>query len=237
MFKFTKIFLTTFFLTATIAGNISKADSAQIYTYKTDNLSFADNIYNDPSITSENNMCLNGLLKRLPQNGDKQTTEACLNTFGYNPDTNITSPVMMVFEAGKSSQTITTTIIYRINNKIITEKFQGVGARYQQWYPEAGMYILDYIKLDNSPSFKPAYANFYSPVGKKDKSGNKVNIGFHGREGNLMAGGGSNGCYRHSVKDMQRFMAIIRKAGADAKLPANWYQNTLPVAFVSTEFQ
>ncbi|OKH55583.1 L,D-transpeptidase [Calothrix sp. HK-06] len=229
MLKLSRLFITTFIFAITI----SKADSAQIYTYNPDNLSLTDNTYHDHSITSENNKCLDGLLKRLPQNGDRETTEACLNTFGYNPDTNITSPVMIVFEVGKPSQTITTTIIYKIKNKIIQEKFQAVGARYQQWYPEAGMYTLDYIKSDNSPSFKPAYANFYSPKGKKDKNGNPVNIGLHGRAGNLMAGGGSNGCYRHRVEDMQRFMTIIKKAGADANLPPNWYQNTLPVAFVS----
>ncbi|BAZ15448.1 hypothetical protein NIES4071_73200 [Calothrix sp. NIES-4071] len=240
MLKIQKIPIAVFIFTAIVTGNInlaiSKANSAQIYTYNYDNLNLAENTYNDPSITLENNKCLNGLLKRLPQYGDKQTTEACLNTFGYNPDTNIKSPVMIVFEVGKPSQTITTTVIYKIKNQIITEKFQAVGARYKQWYPEAGMYTLDYIKLDNSPSFKPAYANFYSPTGKKDKNGNPVNIGFHGREGNLIAGGGSNGCYRHRVQDMQRFMTIIKKAGASANLPTNWYQNTLPVAFVSTEF-
>lgn len=229
MLKLNRLFITTFIFAITI----SKANSAQIYTYNPDNLSLTDNAYHDPSISSENNKCLDGLLKRLPQNGDRQTTEACLNTFGYNPDTNITSPVMIVFEVGKPSQTITTTIIYKIKNQIISEKFQAVGARYQQWYPEAGMYTLDYIKSDNSPSFKPAYANFYSPKDKKDKNGNPVNIGFHGRAGNLMAGGGSNGCYRHRVEDMQRFMTIIKKAGANANLPPNWYENTLPVAFVS----
>ncbi|BDA66320.1 hypothetical protein CAL7716_004860 [Calothrix sp. PCC 7716] len=228
MFKFNKLFIAALIFTATI----SKANSAQIYTYNLDNLYYIDNTYYDPSITSENNKCLDGLLKRLPQNGDKETTEACLNTFGYNPDTNIKSPVMIVFEVGKPSHTITTTIIYKIKNQIIQEKFKAVGARYQQWYPEAGMYTLDYIKSDNSPSFKPAYANFYSPKGKKDKNGNPVNIGLHGREGNLMAGGGSNGCYRHHVEDMQRFMTIIKKAGANANLPPNWYENTLPVAFV-----
>ncbi|GJD20199.1 hypothetical protein RIVM261_051550 [Rivularia sp. IAM M-261] len=228
MFKFNKLFIAALIFTATI----SKANSAQIYTYNLDNLYYIDNTYYDPSITSENNKCLDGLLKRLPQNGDKETTEACLNTFGYNPDTNIKSPVMIVFEVGKPSHTITTTIIYKIKNQIIQEKFKAVGARYQQWYPEAGMYTLDYIKSDNSPSFKPAYANFYSPKGKKDKNGNPVNIGLHGREGNLMAGGGSNGCYRHRVEDMQRFMTIIKKAGANANLPPNWYENTLPVAFV-----
>lgn len=227
MFKFNKLFIAALIFTATI----SKANSAQIYTYNLDNLYYIDNTYYDPSITSENNKCLDGLLKRLPQNGDKETTEACLNTFGYNPDTNIKSPVMIVFEVGKPSHTITTTIIYKIKNQIIQEKFKAVGARYQQWYPEAGMYTLDYIKSDNSPSFKPAYANFYSPKGKKDKNGNPVNIGLHGREGNLMAGGGSNGCYRHRVEDMQRFMTIIKKAGANANLPPNWYENTLPVAF------
>ncbi|GJD17191.1 hypothetical protein RIVM261_021470 [Rivularia sp. IAM M-261] len=240
MIKLQKTFITTFIYTAIIAGNInlniSKANSAQIYTYKSSNFSFADQTYNDPSITSKNNKCLDGLLKRLPQNGDRQTTEACLNTFGYNPNTNITSPVMIVFEVGKPSQVINTTIIYKIKNQILTEKFQAVGARYQQWYPEAGIYTLDYIKLDNSPSFKPAYANFYSPPGNIDKNGNPVNIGLHGREGNLMTGGGSNGCYRHRVEDMQRFMAIVKKAGAEANLPDNWYQNTLPVAFVSTKF-
>lgn len=228
MLKFNTLFISALIFTATI----SKADSAQIYTYNLDNLNHIDNTYYDPSITSENNKCLDGLLKRLPQSGDRQTTESCLNTFGYNPDTNIKSPVMIIFEVGKPSHIITTTIIYKIKNQIIQEKFKAIGARYQQWYPDAGMYTLDYIKSDNSPSFKPAYANFYSPKGKKDKNGNPVNIGLHGREGNLMAGGGSNGCYRHSVEDMQRFITIIKKAGADAKLPSNWYEDTLPVAFV-----
>jgi hypothetical protein len=232
-----KMPVAAFIFTAVVAANlnltISQANSAQIYTYNPDDLNLTDNTYHDPSITEENNQCLNGLVKRLPQNGDKQTTDACLNTFGYNPDTNIKSPMMIVFEIGKSSQTVTTTIIYKIKNQIMREQFSAVGARYYQWYPPTGIYTLDYIKSDNSPSFKPAYANFYSPKVKKDKNGNSVNIGFHGREGNLMAGGGSNGCYRHSVLDMQRIMAIIKKVGASANLPSGWYENTLPVVFVS----
>lgn len=211
---------------------LAKSQAAQIYTYNDDNFNPNENIYYDPTITETNNKCLSGLIKRLPQKGDKEATEACLNTFGYNPDTNIKSPVMIVFEVKKTSQLVTTTIIYRSKNQIIKEQFQSIGARYEEWHPPAGMYTLDYIQYDNSASFKPAYANFYSPAGKKDKHGHPVNIGFHGRESNLMAGGGSNGCYRHRVADMRRLMTIINSVGKEAKLPAQWYKNTLPIAMI-----
>jgi hypothetical protein len=213
---------------------VQKSNAAQIYSY---NLAYFDSnrsIYYDPYITEENNKCLNGLLNRLPQKGDKETTEACLNTFGYNPDKKIKSPVMIIFEIGRTSQEIITTLVYKNKNgQINQEHFQAVGARYYSWYAPAGMYTLDYIKLDNSPSFKPAYGNFYSPEGETDKNGNPVNIGFHGREGNLMAGNGSNGCYRHHVIDMKRITRIIESTGQEVGLPYRWYEDTLPIAIIS----
>lgn len=236
--KISKFFL-KFSLTFIVVGlnNIifthQKSHAAQIYTYNINHLNAEANIYFDPSITEENNKCLNGLINQLPQKGDIETTQTCLNTFGYNPDTNIKSPVMIVFEIGKSSQQLTTTVIYKSKNgKINREKFQAVGARYSQWYAPTGIYTLDYIVPDNSPSFKPAYANFYSPQNKKDKNGYPVKLGFHGRKGNLMAGNGSNGCHRHRVGDMKRIMAIIKNAGKDAGLPDNWYENTLPIVII-----
>ncbi len=217
-----------------IISQSQKSDAAQIYSYNFDNLNANSHIYNDPTITSENNKCLNGLLNQLPQKGDRETTEACLNTFGYNPEQKITSPVMIVFEIDKTSQKVKTTLIYKSKNgQINQEHFNAVGARYYEWYPPTGMYTLDYIKPDKSQSFKPAYGNFYSPPFEKDKNGNPVNIGFHGREGNLMAGNGSNGCYRHHVADMKRVMTIIQDTGKDAALPSNWYEGTLPIAVIS----
>jgi hypothetical protein len=230
-----KLFLFAAITLANLILTTVKTTAVQIYTYNSSNFNHVDNNYYDSSITEENNKCLNGLLKRLPQKGDKETTEACLNTFGYNPDTNIKSPIMIVFEVGKISQSVTTTIIYKSQNQVIQESFKAVGARYKQWYPPTGIYSLDYIKSDSSSSFKPAYANFYSPSGKKDKNGYPINIGLHGREGNLMAGGGSNGCYRHRVADMKRIMVIIKNAIRESNLPANWYENTLPIAFISTQ--
>ena len=236
-----------------VFGGNQKSQAAQIYTYDTDNFNGDTNIYSNPSITEENNKCLNGLVNQLPQTGDIESTQACLNTFGYNPDTNITSPVMIIFEIdgteiggteiggtkinrtkiGKTSPQLTTTIIYKSQNGTINrEKFRAVGARYSQWYAPEGMYTIDYIVPDSSPSFKPAYANFYSPPNQTDKNGYPVRLGFHGRKGNLMAGNGSNGCHRHSVGDMKRIMTIIKKAGRDAGLPKNWYKDTLPVAII-----
>ncbi len=219
-----------------LLGN--KSHAAQIYTYDINNLNADVNIYSDPTITEENNQCLNGLINQLPQKGDIESTQACLNTFGYNPDTNITSPVMIIFEIGKTeigktSPQLTTTVIYKSQNGTINrEKFRAVGARYSEWYAPEGIYTLDYIVPDNTPSFKPAYANFYSPQNKKDKNGYPVKLGFHGRKGNLMAGNGSNGCHRHSVGDMKRIMTIIKSAGRNAGLPDNWYEKTLPVAII-----
>ena len=226
-----------FGLNSVFFGN-QKSHAAQIYTYDMDSFDTETNIYSDPSITEENNKCLNGLINQLPQEADIESTQSCLNTFGYNPDTDITSPVMIVFEIGKTEigktpQQLTTTVIYKSKNgKINREKFRAVGARYSQWYAPAGIYAIDYIVPDNSPSFKPAYANFYSPENQKDKNGYPVKLGFHGREGNLMAGNGSNGCHRHRVEDMKRIMAIIKSAGRDAGLPDNWYENTLPIAII-----
>ncbi|MUG92286.1 L,D-transpeptidase family protein [Scytonema sp. UIC 10036] len=211
-----------------------KSNAAHIYAYNFEKFKATKSVYYDPSITKENNQCLNGLLNQLPQQGDKKTTEACLNTFGYNPEKKIKSPVMFVFEIGKTSQDVTTTLIYKSKNgQIHQEKFKAVGSRYYEWHIKSGIYTLDYIKPDRSPAFKPAYGNFYSPEGEKDKNGNPVNIGFHGREGNLMAGNGSNGCYRHRVEDMKRIMTIVKNAGEDANLPHNWYESTLPIAVIS----
>lgn len=223
-----------FLIIINIVSPVQKSNAAQIYSYDFDNRNQFNNIYDDPSLVSENNQCLNGLLNRLPQTGDKATTEACLNTFGYNPDKNIKSPVMIVLEIGKNSQLVATTLIYKNKNgQIQQEQFKAVGARYHQWHAPSGIYTLDYIKHSSNPSFKPAYANFYSPKGQKDKNGNPVNIGFHGREGTLMAGNGSNGCYRHRVADMRRIMKVIKKVGQDEGLPDNWYENTLPIAVIS----
>ncbi|KYC37293.1 hypothetical protein WA1_47630 [Scytonema hofmannii PCC 7110] len=213
-----------------------KSNAAHIYAYDFENLNATKSVYYDPSITKDNNQCLNGLLNQLPQKGDKKITESCLNTFGYNPNKKIKSPVMFVFEIGKTSQEVTTTLIYKSKNgQIHQEKFKAVGSRYYEWHIKPGIYTLDYLKSDNSPSFNPAYGNFYSPKGEKDKNGNPVNIGFHGREGNLMAGNGSNGCYRHRVQDMKRIMMIVKNAGEDAGLPYNWYESTLPIAVISTQ--
>jgi L,D-transpeptidase catalytic domain len=229
-------------LVAATANNmvysIQKTVAAQIYSYNFDDLDISTSVYRDPSLASEENKCLNGLLNRLPQTGDQETTEACLNTFGYNPDKKIKSPVMIVLEIGKTSQEVTTTLIYKSRNgQIHQEHFQAVGARYQQWDAPSGMYTLDYLKADNSPSFKPAYGNFYSPKGEKDRNGNPVNIGFHGREGNLMAGNGSNGCYRHRVQDMKRILAVVKNVGQNLGLPSSWYDNTLPIAVISKHWE
>lgn len=230
----TIILINLFFLNLVIL--LKKSNAAQIYIYDFENLNSPESIYYDPKITKENNDCLNGLLHQLPQNGDKKTTEACLNTFGYNPNKKIKSPVMFVFEIGKTSQEVITTLIYKNKNgQIHQEKFKAVGSRYYEWHIKTGIYTLDYLKPDNSPSFKPAYGNFYSSEVEKDKNGHPVNIGFHGREGNLMAGSGSNGCYRHRVQDMRRVMTIIKNAGEDAGLPRNWYESTLPIAVISTK--
>ncbi|MDY6899741.1 MAG: L,D-transpeptidase [Cyanobacteriota bacterium] len=213
-----------------------KTHAAQIYSYDFDNYNQIQSVYHDQSLASNENKCLNGLLNRMVQIGNKETIEACLNTFGYNPENKIKSPVMIVFEIGETSPEVTTTIIYKSkNNQINRESFSAVGARYYQWHPPHGIYTLDYIKRDNSSSFKPAYGNFYSPRGQKDKNGNAVNFGFHGREGNLMAGKGSNGCYRHQVSHMNRMMTIIRNAGKEINLPSNWFENNLPIAVISKQ--
>ncbi len=215
---------------------LEKTHAAQIYSYTLDNYNPIQRVYYDETLASNENKCLNGLLNRMFQTGHKETIEACLNTFGYNPENKIKSPVMIVFEIGQTSPEVTTTIIYKSkNNQINIESFSAVGARYYEWHPPYGTYTLDYIKRDNSSSFKPAYGNFYSPTGQKDKNGIPVNFGFHGREGNLMAGKGSNGCYRHRVKDMNRIMTIIKNAGKDVNLPSNWFENNLPIAVISTQ--
>ena len=215
---------------------LEKTHAAQIYSYALDNYTPGQRVYYDQTLASNENKCLNGLLNGMVQTGDKETIEACLNTFGYNPENKIKSPVMIVFEIGQTSPEVTTTIIYKSKNgQIKWERFSAVGARYYQWHPPYGIYTLDYIKKDNSSSFKPAYGNFYSPRGQKDKNGNQVNFGFHGREGNLMAGKGSNGCYRHQVKDMSRMMTIIKNAGKEVNLPSNWFEHNLPIAVISTQ--
>jgi hypothetical protein len=212
---------------------LQKSNAAQIYPYNFHNFNSNQSLYYDPSLADDENKCLNGLLNRMPQTGDRETTEACLNTFGYNPEQKIKSPVMIVFEIGQTSQEVITTLIYKSKNgQINHQRFHAVGARYYEWHPPVGMYTLDYIKRDNSSSFKPAYGNFYSPKGEKDKSGNPINVGFHGREGNLMAGNGSNGCYRHYVSDMKRILTIIKNAGKDADLPSNWFEETLPIVVI-----
>ncbi|MEM9927759.1 MAG: L,D-transpeptidase [Cyanobacteria bacterium P01_D01_bin.50] len=214
---------------------IDKSNAAQIYTYDSDNFDATSKTYHDTTISSDNNKCLNGLINGLPQKGDKSSTQACLNTFGYNPEKKITSPVMIVFEISQKSQKLTTIVIYQSKNgQIHQERFKGVGARYSEWYAPQGIYTLDYLKPQKNPSFKPAYGNFYTALTEKDKNGNPVNIGFHGRLGNLMAGNGSNGCHRHSVTDMKRIMTIIKNAGKEAKLPFNWYEKTLPIAVISS---
>ena len=216
-----------------LAGFIDKSNAAQIYSYDFDNLDSTAKIYHDPSINSDNNKCLNALINRLPQKGDKDSTQACLNTFGYNPGKNIKSPVMIVFEINQNSQKLTTIVIHQNKNgQIHRQHFKGVGARYAEWYAPQGIYTLDYLKPQTNPSFKPAYGNFYTALEEKDKNGNPVNIGFHGRSGNLMAGNGSNGCHRHSVEDMKIIMDIIKNAGEESKLPFNWYENTLPIAVI-----
>jgi hypothetical protein len=213
---------------------LQKASAAQIYSYNFQNLNPNQSLYYDTSLATKENKCLNGLINRMPQNGDRETTEACFNTFGYNPQKNIKSPVMIIFEVGTTSQEVVTTVIYKSKNSQINhELFYAVGARYYEWHPPAGIYTLDYIKRDNSSSFKPAYGNFYSPKGQKDKNGNPVNFGFHGREGSLMSGNGSNGCYRHHVPDMKRIMAIIKNTGKGANLPSNWFEETLPIVVLT----
>ncbi len=209
---------------------LQKSNAAQIYLYNYHNFNSHQSVYYDQNLAIEENKCLNGLLNQMPQTGDRETTEACLNTFGYNPEQNIKSPIMIVFEIGKTSQEVTTTLIYKSKNgQINRERFYAIGARYYEWHPPAGIYTLDYIQRDNSSSFKPAYGNFYSPKGQKDKNGNPINFGFHGREGSLMAGNGSNGCYRHRVTDMKRMMTLIKNAGKDIHLPYNWFETTLPI--------
>lgn len=217
---------------------LEKTHAAQIYSYEFDNYNPNKSIYYDSTLASNENKCLNGLLNRMPQTGDKETVESCLNTFGYNPENKTKSSVMIVFEIGQTSPEVTTTIIYKSkNNQINRESFSAIGARYYEWHPPHGIYTLDYINRDNSSSFKPAYGNFYSPKGQKDKNGNPVNFGFHGREGNLMAGKGSNGCYRHKVTDMKRIMTIINNAGKELNLPSNWFESNLPIAVISTHKQ
>lgn len=216
-----------------LAAFIYKSNAAQIYAYNFEYLDATN--YHDPTINLDNNKCLNALVNGLPQKGDKHSTQACLNTFGYNPIKQIKSPVMIVFEISQSSQQLTTIVIYKTKNgRIARERFQGVGARYSEWYAPPGIYTLDYLKPQTNPSFKPAYGNFYTALEEKDINGNPVNIGFHGRSGNLMAGNGSNGCHRHRVKDMKRMMTIIKNAGKEAKLPFNWYENTLPIAVITS---
>lgn len=223
-------------ISANINFSLQKANATQIYPYSFQHFNFNESLYYDPSLATEENKCLNGLINRMPQIGERETTEACFNTFGYNPEKNIKSPVMIVFEIGKTSQEVVTTLIYKSkNNQIKQERFYAVGARYYEWHPPAGIYALDYISRDNSSSFKPAYGNFYSPKGQKDKNGNPVNFGFHGREGNLMSGNGSNGCYRHHVPDMKRIIAIIKNTGKDAQLPSNWFEATLPIVVLTQD--
>ena len=218
------------------AALIDKSNAAKIYTYDANNFDETSKVYYNPIINSDNNKCLNALINGLPQRGDKDSIEACFNTFGYNPEKKIKSTVMIVFEISQNSQKFTTTVIYKNkNSRIIRERFEGVGARYSEWYAPQGIYTLDYLKPQTNPSFKPAYGNFYTAVEEKDKNGNPVNIGFHGRSGNLMAGNGSNGCHRHSVADMKRIINIIKNAGKEAQLPFNWYENTLPIAVISND--
>ncbi len=225
------IFMTSIYINLT--GFIDKSNAAQIYTYNFDNFDENKKVYHDPTVNLDNNKCLNGLINKLPQKKDKDSIEACLNTFGYNPEKKIKSPVMIVFEINENSQKLTTIIIYKSKNgQIHQQRFSGVGARYSQWYAPQGIYTLDYLKPQTNPSFKPGYGNFYTALEEKDKNGNPVNIGFHGRSGNLMAGNGSNGCHRHSVADMTRIMDIIKNAGKESNLPFNWYENTLPIAVI-----
>ena len=227
------IFLT--YISISLATCMDKSNAAQIYTYDANNFDVTSKVYHNPSINSDNNKCLNALINGLPQKGDKDSIQACLNTFGYNPEKKIKSPVMIVFQINQNSQKLTTTVIYKNkNSRILRERFEGVGARYSEWYAPQGIYSLDYLKPQTHPSFKPAYGNFYTALEEKDKHGNPVNIGFHGRSGNLMAGNGSNGCHRHSVADMKKILDIIKNAGKEAQLPFNWYENTLPIAVISS---
>lgn len=213
---------------------LQKSEAAQIYTYNYNYFNSHQNIYHDPTLEITENNCLNGLLNRKPQTGDKQTIAACLKTFGHNPETKITSPIIIIFETGETSQKVTTTLIYqRKNGQIYRESFNAVGAKYYEWHPPPGIYTLDYIHRDNSASFRPAYGNFYSPQNQKDKNGNPINFGFHGRVGNLMAGNGSNGCYRHQVADMKRIITIINNAGKEQNLPTNWFEKTLPIVVIN----
>lgn len=192
------IFLSS--ISISLATFIYKSNAAQIYTYDSDNFDANSNVYHNPTINSDNNKCLNALINGLSQTGDKDSIQACLNTFGYNPEKKIKSPMMIIFEISKKSQQLTTIVIYQSKNgQIHRQRFRGIGARYSEWYAPQGIYTLDYLKPQTNPSFKPAYANFYTALGEKDRNGNPVNIGFHGRSGNLMAGNGSNGCHRHSV--------------------------------------
>lgn len=229
------IFITS--ISINFTSSIHKSNAAQIYPYNFENFDETSKVYHDTTISLDNNKCLNGLINGLPQKGDKPSTQACLNTFGYNPEKKITSPVMIVFEISQNSPKLTTIVIYQSKNgQIHQERFKGVGARYSQWYAPQGIYTLDYLKPQKNPSFKPAYGNFYTALEERDKNGNPVNIGFHGRSGNLMAGNGSNGCHRHRVTDMKRIMTIIKNAGKEAKLPDNWYENTLPIAVISSSY-
>ena len=216
---------------------LQKSNAGQIYFYNFNNFNYNQSLYYDPNLADDENKCLNGLINRLPQTGDKETTEACLNTFGYNPRQKIKSPVMIIFEIGKTSQEVTTSILYKSKNGQINQKyFHAVGARYYEWHPPAGIYTLDYINRDNTSNFKPAYGNFYSPKDQKDKNGNPVNFGFHGREGSLMVGNGSNGCYRHQVSDMRKIITIINNAGKDTNLPFDWFDKTLPIVVLNSNF-
>jgi len=231
--KIAVIFITS--ISINLTAIIYKSNAAQIYTYNPENFDEISQTYHDSTINQDNNKCLNALINRLPQKGDKYSTQACLNTFGYNPEKKIKSPVMIVFEINQNSQKLTTIVIYQSKNgQIHRQLFKGVGARYSEWYAPQGIYTLDYLKPQTNPSFKPAYGNFYTALGEKDKNGNPVNIGFHGRSGNLMAGNGSNGCHRHSVADMTRIMDIIQNVGKESKLPSNWYENTLPIVVIAT---
>ena len=61
---------------------LEKAQAAQIYAYNFDNYSPLENTYYDPTLASNENKCLNGLINKIVQTGDNKTIEACLNTFG-----------------------------------------------------------------------------------------------------------------------------------------------------------
>ena len=222
-------------ISVNLAGFIDKSNAAQIYSYDFDILDSTATVYHDPSVNSDNNKCLNALINVLPQTGDKDSIQAWLNTFGYNPEKKIKSPMMIIFEISQKSQQLTTIVIYQSKNgQIHRQRFRGIGARYSEWYAPQGIYTLDYLKPQTNPSFKPAYGNFYTALGEKDRNGNPVNIGFHGRSGNLMAGNGSNGCHRHSVADMKSIIDIINNVRKESNLPLNWYENTLPIAIIAS---